>query len=158
MRHLGGAGDYAQGNRSTKDLKVVVVDLVFEPHFANLIESAELVEIDRISIWHDEPMEDNGHAPLLPEPCTADLLCLAEYLCAFRDKNALMIVGIERLRDHRDDWTRRIAVKLVDQNGVEEGTLVDYIRLAGGAVYVDLYMLLFFRLVFLRFGGSFAAW
>ena len=136
----------------------MVVHLVFEPHFANLIETAELVEIDRISIRHDEPMENNGHAPLLSEPGPADLLCLPEYLCAFRAKNVLMIVGIERLRDHRDDWPRRIAVKLVDQNGVEEGTLVDHIRLAGGAVYVDLDMLLFFRLVFLRFGGSFAGW
>ena len=69
-----------------------------------------------------------------------------------------MIVGIERLRDHRDDWTRRVAVKLVDQNGVEERTLVDYIRLAGGAVYVDLDRPHSFRLVFLRFGGRLAAW
>jgi hypothetical protein len=59
-------------------------------------------------------MEDNGHAPLLPEPGAADLLRFTENLCAFRDKNALMIVGIERLRDHCDDWPRRIAVKLVD--------------------------------------------
>jgi hypothetical protein len=103
-----------------------LLTLSLSPISPNLIESAELVEIDRISIWHDEPMENNGHAPLLSEPCAPpDLLCLPEYLCAFRNKNVLMIVGIERLRDHSDDWTRRIAVKLVDQNGVEKGTLVD---------------------------------
>ncbi len=50
-------GDGAHGNGSAKNLQVMMIDLVVESGFANLIESLELVKIQRISIRHNQAMK-----------------------------------------------------------------------------------------------------
>jgi hypothetical protein len=37
----------------------------------------ELVEIDGVTVRHDEPMKDNSHPSLLAEACRANFLCVA---------------------------------------------------------------------------------
>ena len=81
-RGLRRAGDDAQRNRSTEDLQVVVVDLIFQAGLADLIETVKLVEIDRIAIGHQHSMEGDGKA-LLAE--SGDLLRFAQNERAFRE-------------------------------------------------------------------------
>ncbi len=43
------SGDDAQGDRSSEDFKVMVVNLVLQPLLADLVETVKLVEIDASS-------------------------------------------------------------------------------------------------------------
>jgi hypothetical protein len=42
----------------------MVVDLVAKAGVTDLIKALELIEADRVSIRHDEPVEDNGETGL----------------------------------------------------------------------------------------------
>src|SRR6266700_1273738 len=52
-RDLAGAGDYAQGNRRAECFEVVIIHLVLQALFSDLVETMKLVEIDRVAIRHD---------------------------------------------------------------------------------------------------------
>ena len=42
----------------------MVVDLVAKAGVTDLVEALELIEADRVTIRHDEPVEDNGETGL----------------------------------------------------------------------------------------------
>src|SRR5712692_8535598 len=46
VRALRGSGDDAKSNRRAEDLEVVMVDLVFQASFTDLVEAVKLVKID----------------------------------------------------------------------------------------------------------------
>ena len=97
LRNLARSGDYAQSNRGTEDLKVVVVDLVFQPFFSDLIEALELVEINGIPVRHNQAVKDHGHSPLLAKARGSNLLCFAQDNGSFGNDDVLMIVRIQRI-------------------------------------------------------------
>ena len=66
-RDLAGSRDDSQRDRCPEDLQVVVVDFVLEPLLSDLVQSVELVEIDGVTVRHNQPMEHDGHATLLAE-------------------------------------------------------------------------------------------
>src|SRR5665213_2768071 len=45
-------GDDAKRNRRSEDLQVMVVDLIFQPLLADLVESVELVEVYAVAVRH----------------------------------------------------------------------------------------------------------
>src|SRR5260370_37367570 len=95
LRDLAGSGNHSQGDRGAEDFQVVVVDLVFQPFFADLVEAVELVEIDRVTIWHNQAVKGDSHAPLLAESRRANLLRFAEYKRSLVDDDVLMVVRIQ---------------------------------------------------------------
>ena len=98
---LAGSRDDSKRDRCPEDLKVVVVDFVLEPLLSNLVESVELVEIDGVTVRHNQPMEHDGHAPLLTETRCANLPALAQYNRSIGDDDVLVVVGIQRI-GHKD--------------------------------------------------------
>ena len=74
----------------------MVVDLVFQPLLADLVETVKLVEIDRVTVRHNQAMKDDGHPPLLAEACRADFLCFAEHDRSFGDDDVLVVMRIQR--------------------------------------------------------------
>jgi len=53
----------------------VVVDLIFQSFLSDLIEALELVEIDGVTVWHNQPVKNHGHPPLLAEARCSNLFC-----------------------------------------------------------------------------------
>ncbi len=74
----------------------MVVDLVLQALLADLVETVELVEIDRVPVRHDQAVKDNGHAPLLAKAGRADLLRLPKHDRSLRDDDVLVVVRIQR--------------------------------------------------------------
>ena len=62
-------GNDTQRDRGSEDLEVVIVDLIFQTFLADLIETVELVEIDGVTVRHNQPVKNHGHAALLAEAC-----------------------------------------------------------------------------------------
>ena len=93
---LAGAGDHTQGNRGSEDLEIVVVHLVLQTFFADLVETVKLIEIDRISIRHDHAMEYNRHATLLAESARPDLARLTEHDGSIGNEHMLAVVRVDR--------------------------------------------------------------
>src|SRR4029078_4740879 len=90
----------------------MVVHLVFERRGTFLAEPFEAVEVERITVWHDEPMEGDG------EPCLAeciDFVGFAYDLAARRYEDVLAIMGVNVAREQADDWAGKTAVKAVDE-------------------------------------------
>ena len=75
--------------------KVVVVDLVFQPFLADLVETVKLVEIDGVTVGHNQAVKYDGHPPLLAEARRSDLLCFAQHDRSFGDDDVLMVVRIQ---------------------------------------------------------------
>jgi hypothetical protein len=73
----------------------VVIDFVFQRGLADLIEARELVEVDAETVRHDEAVEDNGNAALLTGAGGTNLPRFAEYDCAFRYEDVLMVVRVD---------------------------------------------------------------
>jgi hypothetical protein len=70
-------------------LKIVIVHLVAECGFADLIEALELVEADRQAVRHDQSMEYDGKALLAKR---LNFLRFAEDLGARRNERMLPVV------------------------------------------------------------------
>src|ERR1700761_7282062 len=137
--NLRSSGDDAECNGCSKDLKVMVVDLVLQTLFSNLIQPVELVKVHGIAVRHDETVEDNDHAPLLAETAVSHLLGFTKSYRPLGDEDMLMIVRIDRIRDKHLDRTNGVTVEAVHQNGINGGPFIDHIGLAGGRVNVDLW-------------------
>ena len=69
----------------------MVVDLVLESGCASLVEAAELVKADRVSIRHDEPVKRYGKAHL---PEGVNLGGVAQDFAAGGDQNVLAVVRV----------------------------------------------------------------
>jgi hypothetical protein len=61
---LGQTTDCSHCDGYTEDLQVMMVDLIFQSGLADLVQAMKLIQIDRVSVRHDEPMEGNGQAGL----------------------------------------------------------------------------------------------
>ena len=48
----------------SENLQVVMVDLILEAGLTDLVQALELIEINRIPVRHDEPMENHSQAGL----------------------------------------------------------------------------------------------
>src|SRR5260370_4072520 len=60
VRALRGSGDDAKSNGRAEDLEVVMVDLVFQASFADLVEAVELVKIHGVTVRHNQPVENHS--------------------------------------------------------------------------------------------------
>src|SRR5271169_5228726 len=78
LRDLASSSDHAQGDRGAEDLKVVVVHLVLQPFLSDLVEAVELVEIDGVTVRHNQPVKNNRHAALLSEARRSNLFRFAQ--------------------------------------------------------------------------------
>ena len=116
---LGGSGDEAEGDGSTKDLEVVVVDLILEAGRARLIETMKLIEVDTIAIGHEQAVKDHGE-PALSK--TIDGFDLAEHKTTLRNEDVLSIVGIDGVRNHDLHRTGEVPIQAVDQGGFDYGS------------------------------------
>ena len=75
----------------------MIVDFVFQPFFADLVEAMELVEIDGVTVRHDEAMKNHRHPPLLAEARRSNLLGLTENNRPVGNDDVLTIVRIQRI-------------------------------------------------------------
>src|SRR6266849_9317613 len=66
VRALRGSGDDAKSNGRAEDLEVVMVDLVFQASFTDLVQAVKLVEIHGVTVRHNQPVE-NHRQPALAE-------------------------------------------------------------------------------------------
>jgi hypothetical protein len=113
----------------------VIVDLILEAGGSGLIETVELVEIDGVSIGHQQAMEGDGEAFLAE---TTHLLRLTQNERAFRDEKMLSVLAVDRIRDHHLQRPGKLPVQTIDQNRVNGRALEDDIRLAVRGVDVHL--------------------
>src|ERR1039458_7969512 len=97
LRDLARSGNHAQSYRGAEDLKVVVVYLILQPFLSDLVEAAELVEIDGVTIRHNQAVKGHSHPPLLAEACRSNLLCFAQNNCALGNDDVLTIMRIQRI-------------------------------------------------------------
>jgi len=67
LSDLARSGNHTQSDRGAENLKVMIVDLVFQPFLSDLIETLELVEIDGVTIRHNQAVKNHGHPALLAE-------------------------------------------------------------------------------------------
>src|ERR1700693_5916045 len=56
LRDLACSSNHTQSDRGDENLEVVVVDLIFESFLSDLIESLELIEIDGVTVRHNQPV------------------------------------------------------------------------------------------------------
>src|SRR5208282_4485117 len=61
------SGNHTQSDRGAENLKVMIVDLVFQPFLSDLIETLKLIEIDGVAVWHNQAVKNHGHPALLAE-------------------------------------------------------------------------------------------
>ena len=97
LSDLARSGNHTQSDRGAENLKVMIVDLVFQPFLSDLIETLELVEIDGVTIRHNQAVKNHGHPALLAEARRSNLLRLAQNNRSLRNDHVLMIVGIQRI-------------------------------------------------------------
>src|SRR5713101_7504382 len=95
LRDLAGSGNHSQGDRGAEDFLVVVVDLVFQSFFADLVEAVELVEIDGVTIGHNQAVKCDSHPSLLAEARRSNLLRFAQRHRSFGDDDVLTVVRIQ---------------------------------------------------------------
>ena len=70
----------------------MIVDLVFQPFLTDLIETMELVEVNRVSVRHDHAVKNDGHSALLTETGRTNFLGFSEHDRAVGDKHMLAVV------------------------------------------------------------------
>jgi hypothetical protein len=73
----------------------MVVDLIFQAFFADLVEAVELVEIDGVTIRHNQAVKGDGHAPLLAKARRSNLLRFAQHHRSLGDNDVLVVVRIQ---------------------------------------------------------------
>src|ERR1700691_1296624 len=110
----------------------MIVDLVFQPFLSDLIETLELVEIDGVTIRHNQAVKNDGHPALLAEARRSNLLCFAQNNRSLGNDHVLMIVRIQRILDKNFDRSNGISIQTIHENSVENGALVDEIGLTDG--------------------------
>jgi hypothetical protein len=89
--------NHTQSDRSTEDFKVVVVHLVLQPFLSDLVEAVELVEIDGVTVRHNQAVKNDGHSPLLAEARRSNLLRFAQDNCSLGDDDVLVVMRIQRI-------------------------------------------------------------
>src|SRR5437016_14350083 len=100
----------------------MVVDLIVQCGFPDLIESGGLVEVHGVTVRHDEPMEDDGQAFL---SYIIDFLGLPQNAASSRDQQFGVIVGINIAGNLADDWAGKVAVQAIYQHGFQYRSLKD---------------------------------
>src|SRR6202020_147409 len=93
---LAGSSNHTQSDRGSEDLQIMVVDLICESFFSDLIEALELVEIDGVTPRHNRALKNHGHPALLTEARRSNLLCFAQDNRSLGNDDVLMIVRIKR--------------------------------------------------------------
>src|SRR5579884_2428614 len=126
---FGNAAEKPDGERSSKDLHVVVVHLIVQGGGAKLVKSFELVEIDRIPVRHDEAVKEHGK-PLLAEG--VDLIGFAQNLGASRDQDMLPVVGIDIVGDEAIDRPGETPIQPIHEHGVDDRAFEEDVSLAAG--------------------------
>ena len=91
---------------------VMVIHLVFKSRSAFLAEPFESVEVDRIPIRHDEPMEGDG------EPCLTECVDFAGFsydLATCRNQEVLAVMGVNVVGEQAGDGAGKTAIEPVDE-------------------------------------------
>jgi hypothetical protein len=138
----------------------VIVYLVLQPFLPNLVETVELVEVNRVAVRHNHAVEGDGHTALLSESRHTDLLGLPQHDRSVRDKDMLVVVRVDGIRDKHLDRANGIAVQTIHQNRIQRHAFIDDVRLARCGVDVDLRrarLRLLWRLLTRCAGGNHAA-
>src|SRR5215472_14452083 len=115
---VGGADRGQTGNRAdrdggAKDFEVVIIDPVVERGFSDLIEARSLVEVDGVTVRHDQPMEDNGKTFLTN---IVDFLGFSEQACSCRDQQLHVIMRVNVVGCLADDRSGKVSVQAIDEN------------------------------------------
>ena len=95
LRDLACSSNHTQSYRGAEDLEVVVVDLIFQPFLSDLVEALELIEIDGVTVWHNQAVKNHGHPALLAEARRSNLLRFAQNNRSLGNDDVLMIVRIQ---------------------------------------------------------------
>src|SRR5690242_14137019 len=113
---FGNGTESADGERSAKDLCVVVVDLVLQPDVARLVEPVELVEAHGVAVGHDKSMEEYG------KPGGSggfDLACFTEKAAPSGNQELLAVMGIGIGGGEAFDGAGEGPVETVEENGLK---------------------------------------
>src|ERR1039458_5931374 len=97
LSDLACSGNDTQSDRGAENLKVMIIDLVFQPFLSDLVEALELIEIDGVAIRHNKAVKNHGHPALLAEGGRSNLLRLAQNNRSLGNDHVLMIVRIQRI-------------------------------------------------------------
>src|SRR5665213_3985275 len=138
LADLRGTSDHTKRNRRSEDLQVVIVDLILQALLADLIEAVELVEVNAVSVRHQQAMESDRDSPLLAETGGADLAGLAQHDRSLGNEDVLVIVRVHRIRYQHLHRPHGIAVKPIHQHRIERQAFIDDIGLAYGIVDIGL--------------------
>src|SRR5260370_24689879 len=115
---FGNGPDRSNRERGTEDAEVMVVDLVAEASVADLVESLKMVEAGGIAVGHDQAMKGNRE-PRLPE--AFDLAGFSQQGPSSRNEQMLAIVGIDSVGQEALDWSGKLTIETVDEQGFEDG-------------------------------------
>src|SRR5258708_26500610 len=107
----------------------------------------ELIEVNRVAVRHDHPVEDDRQTALLTESARTDLARLTQHDGSIWDEYMLSIVRVHGARNQDLNRTNRVAVESIHENRIHSQPLIDDIWLAYRRVDIDLAPLLSGRLV-----------
>ena len=114
--------DQADSCGGSERREVVLVDAVLESRVTDLVQSEELIESVRPSVWHHQTVERHGQSRF------ADALNwfgLPQQPGAGWNEDVLPAVRIERIGDQTVHWRRSGAIQSVRQNGVHKRPFED---------------------------------
>src|ERR1700678_228587 len=134
LRDLAGSGDDSQGNRGSEVFEVVIIDLILKAFLSDLIEAVELVEIDGVTVRHNQTVEGDGHASLLAEARRSNFLRFAEHHGSFGDNDVLAVMRIQGIGNKDLDRSNSVSVKSIHKHRIEHRTFVNEIGLACGGI------------------------
>ena len=104
------AADKADSTGRSEHRPVMVVHLVPQPRITDLVEAQELIEAQRASVGHQQPMKGDC------ESCLTESLNgsrLSKDACARRNQHMLSTVGEHGIRDQTIDGRRSASVQPV---------------------------------------------
>src|SRR5580692_2971961 len=116
----------------------MVVDLVLGAFLANLVKTVKLVKVHAVTVRHDEPVEDNGHAPLLADTRGSDLFGFAQNNRSVGDEDMLTVMRIERIRDKNFHPAYGVPIQAIHQDCVKDGSLIYEIGLTRCGIDIRL--------------------
>src|SRR5947209_18944136 len=111
----------------------MMVDLVCQAGFANLIQSLETIKINGVAIRHDQAMKGNRQPPLAEG---VNLLGFPQELAACGNKQVLAVLGVHIVTQHGDHRAAEIAIETSDEHTLEQRTLKNGIALSDGQIEV----------------------